>query len=195
MAEVELPNPHELEEIREKAFTRRVAMVTAIFAVFLAIASLGGTYNMKEMLMAQQQASNQWSFYQAKVIREHLYRSQMMLLETMLLDRGVSMKAETRGRVEGMIKTMAVEEKRYNEEKKEIEKEAKKLEHERDLHRAKDPFFEFGEVLLQIAIVMSTIAILTHSARVFSFAVGSAVLGALFALNGFFMILHLPLFH
>jgi hypothetical protein len=195
MAEVELPNPHELEEIKEKAFTRRVAMVTAVFAVVLAIASLGGTYNMKEMLMAQQQASNQWSFYQAKVIREHLYRSQMMLLETMLLDRGAAMKAEARERVEGMIKTMREEEKRYNQEKKEIEKEAKKLESMRDLHRAKDPFFEFGEVLLQIAIVMSTIAILAHSSRVFSFAVGSAILGALFALNGFFMILRLPLFH
>jgi hypothetical protein len=195
MAEVELPNPHELEEIKEKSFTRKVAMVTAVFAVVLAIASLGGTYNMKEMLMAQQQASNQWSFYQAKVIREHLYRSQMMLLETMLLDRGASMKAETRERVEGMIKTMGAEEKRYNQEKKEIEKEAKKLEDKRDRHRSKDPFFEFGEVLLQIAIVMSTIAILTHSARVFSFALGSAILGALFALNGFFMIFHLPLFH
>jgi hypothetical protein len=195
MAEVELPNPHELEEIREKTFTRRVAMITAVFAVVLAVASLGGTYNMKEMLMAQQQASNQWSYYQAKVIREHLYRSQMMLLETMLLDRGTTMKAEAKERVEGMIKTMKEEEKRYNQEKKEIEQEAKKLEDKRDLHRAKDPFFEFGEVLLQIAIVMSTIAILTHSAKIFSFAVGSAFLGVLFALNGFFMILHLPLFH
>jgi hypothetical protein len=195
MAEVELPNPHELEEIKEKAFTRKVAMVTAVFAVVLAIASLGGTYNMKEMLMAQQQASNQWSYYQAKVIREHLYRSQMMLLETMLLDRGASMKTEARERVEGMIKTMREEEKRYNQEKKDIEKEAKKLEDKRDLHRAKDPFFEFGEVLLQIAIVMSTIAILTHSAAIFSFAVGASLLGALFALNGFLMIFRLPLFH
>ncbi|HXZ35645.1 MAG TPA: hypothetical protein VEL68_06480 [Thermodesulfobacteriota bacterium] len=42
MAEVELPNPHELEEVKEKGFTRRVAMITAVFAVLLAIASLGG---------------------------------------------------------------------------------------------------------------------------------------------------------
>jgi hypothetical protein len=150
---------------------------------------------MKEMLMAQQQASNQWSYYQAKVIRVHLYRSQTMLLETMLLDRGEVMKAETRGRVEGMIKNMGSEEKRYNEEKKEIEKEAKKLESRRDLHRAKDPFFEFGEVLLQVSIVMSTIAILSYSPRVFAFAIGSAILGGLFALNGFFMILPFSLFH
>jgi len=38
------------------------------------------------------------------------------------------------------------------------------------------------------------IAILTHSAKIFSFTVGFAVLGALFALNGFFMVLSIPLF-
>ena len=42
MAEVELPNTKELEEIRGRAFTKRVALTTAIFAVMLAITSLGG---------------------------------------------------------------------------------------------------------------------------------------------------------
>ena len=80
MPEVELPNPEELEEIKAKSFTKRVALTTAIFAVVLAIASLGGNNAMKEMLLAQQQASDQWAFYQAKVIREHQYRAQKMRL-------------------------------------------------------------------------------------------------------------------
>ena len=37
MAEVELPKAEELEEIKGKKFTRRVALTTAIFAVILAI--------------------------------------------------------------------------------------------------------------------------------------------------------------
>lgn len=195
MAEVELPNPKELEEVKEKAFTRRVALVTAIFAVILAIAALGGNYTMKEMLLAQQQASNQWAYYQAKVIREHLYRSQRMLLETSLLDRAGVMKAEDKQRLEKALKQMADEEARYNVEKKDVEQEARKLEKERDRHRSKDPFFEFAEVLLQISIVMSSIAILSASHRIFYFAGVMAFLGALFALNGFFLILPIPLFH
>jgi hypothetical protein len=35
----------------------------------LSIAALGGNNSVKEMLLAQQQASDQWAFYQAKVIR------------------------------------------------------------------------------------------------------------------------------
>ena len=42
MAEVELPNPEELHERGEDRFGRRVALVTAVFAVVLSISLLGG---------------------------------------------------------------------------------------------------------------------------------------------------------
>ena len=181
--------------MKGKAFTKRVALTTAIFAVALAITSLGGNKAMKEMLLAQQQASDQWAFYQAKVLREHLYRSQKLRLEIDLVERGGGMKPEAKERMEGLLKKMADEEARFNAEKKEIEKEAKKLEHERDVNRGKDPYFEFGEILLQIAIVMASVSILSAARSVFYFAIASASLGALSSLNGFFLIFQIPFFH
>ena len=195
MSEVELPNAEELEEIRGKTFTKRVALTTAIFAVILAITSLGGNNAMKEMLLAQQQSSDQWAFYQAKVLREHLYRGQKLRLEIDLIERGSGMKPEAKERVEAVLKKMAEEEARYSAEKEEIEKEAKKLEHERDVNRDKDPYFNYGEVLLQIAIVMASVSILSGSRLVFYFALVSAILGALFSLNGFFLIFRISFFH
>jgi hypothetical protein len=195
MPEVELPNAEELEEIKSKAFTKRVALTTAIFAVVLAITSLGGNHAMKEMLLAQQQSSDQWSFYQAKVLREHLYRNQKSRLEIDLIERGSGMKPEVKDRVEGLLKKTAEEEARYNAEKKEIEKEARELEHERDVNRNKDPYFDYGEVLLQIAIVMASISILSGSRPVYYFAIISACLGALSSLNGFLMIFRIPFLH
>ena len=194
MAEIELPEPRELEEKKSDPFTRRVALTTAIFAVILAITSLGGSNAMKEMLLAQQQASDQWSFYQAKVIREHLYRQQKQRLELDLLEKE-SLKPEVRKRYETLLQETAKAAERYGKEKKDIRKEAEKLEHERDINRNKDPYFDYAEVLLQIAIVMASIAILAHSASVFYFAIVSAVLGALFSLNGFLLIFRLPFFH
>lgn len=195
MTEMELPNAEELEEVRGKKFTRRVALTTAIYAVVLAITALGGNKTMKEMLLSQQQSSDQWAFYQAKVIREHLYRSQKMRLEIDLLERSDRMKPDVREKLGNLIKKMNEEEARYNTEKKEIEKEAKKLEQERDHYRAKDPYFEFAEVLLQIAIVLASVAILSSSHPVFFFSMISAFLGAILSVNGFFMIIHLPFFH
>ena len=112
MAEVELPNPEELKEKAERSFSRRVALVTAVYAVVLAIASLGGNNAMKEMLLAQQQSSDQWAFYQAKVIREHQYRAQKLRLEAELAERGPPMKPETRQRYEELQKKFAEEEQR-----------------------------------------------------------------------------------
>ena len=195
MPEVELPNTEELEEIKGKKFTKHVALTTAIFAVILAVTSLGGNKAMKEMLLAQQQASDQWSFYQGKVVREHLYRSQKLRLEVDLLERGGMMKPEAREKLESTLKKVAEEENRYATEKKEIEKGAKELEHERDVNRSKDPYFEYGEVLLQIAIVMASICILSGFRSIFYFALASAILGALFSLNGFLLVFRIPFFH
>lgn len=195
MAEVELPNPEEMEEIKEKAFTRKVAMTTAVYAVVLAITSLGGNNAMKEMLLAQQQASDQWAYYQAKVIREHLYRIEKMRLEAGLLERGEGFSQEAREHYEKLRDRMEKEENRYNSEKKEIEREARNLEQERDRNRDKDPYFDYAEVLLQIAIVMATVAILASSAPMYLFSMVLATVGGVLSLNGFTLLVKIPFLH
>ena len=194
VAEIEVPNPREIHERGETSFGRRAALTTAVYAVVLSIAALGGNNTVKEMLLAQQQSSDQWAFYQAKVIREHQYRSQKMLLEAQLAEPS-SLTGAERAKVEALAAKFAEEEKRYNVEKKEIETEAKKLEAARDHRRERHPYFEFGEVLLQIAIVTASVSILATSRQMFWFSLVLAVVGAAFAVNGFVPIFKLPLLH
>lgn len=194
MAEVELPDPEELEERRDKAFSRRVALVTAVYAVVLAIASLGGNNAMKEMLLAQQEASNQWSYYQAKVIREHLNRGNKLVLETQLA-APASLKEAEREKFEALARKFADEEKRMNADKREIEPKAKAAEAERDLNQAKDPYFDYAEVLLQIAIVCASVSILATSRPMFWFSLALAGLGALSTVNGFLLVFRAPFLH
>jgi len=195
MAEVELPKPEELHEHAENTFSRRVALVTAVYAVVLAIAALGGNHAMKEMLLAQQQSSDQWAFYQAKVTREHLYRAQKMRLEVDLAERGAASRPEAREKMEALFKKFDEEEKRYGAEKKDIEKDAKKLEALRDLFQARDPYFLIAEALLQIAIVMSSVSILARSPLIFSFSLVLALVGAVLTTNGYLMVFQLPFLH
>jgi len=195
MAEVELPDLEELEELKAKTFTKRIALTTAIFAVLLAITSLGGNNAMKEMLLAQQQSSDQWAFYQSKAMREHLYKTNGLRIELDLLERGAGMKAETKKRYETLLRDMRAEEARYAGEKKGIEEAAKKLEAARDKNLSKDPYFDYAEVLLQISIVMASISILAASHQVFYFAIVSASLGTLLMLNGYLLIFKLPFLH
>jgi len=195
VAELELPNPEELDEQRKDSFSKRVALVTAIFAVVLAITSLGGNNATKEMLLAQQQSSDQWAFYQSKVMREHLYRTQKMQMEATLLENRARMNPAARANYEKLVKTMDEEEGRYREEKKGIEQSAKHSEAVRDLNLAKDPYFDYGEALLQIAIVLSSISILAGSRPVFWISLVAAVSGTLFTLNGYLLLFRIPFFH
>jgi len=162
--------------------------------VVLAIAALGGNNAMKEMLLAQQQSSDQWAFYQAKVIREHQYRGLKLQLEAQLAEPS-SLKGAERAKFEALATRFAEEEKRYNAEKKDIEQDAKKLEHLRDRHRNRDPYFDFAEVFLQIAIVTSSVAILSTSRPMFWFSLVLAVVGAILTANGFTQLFALPFLH
>ena len=195
MADVGLPDAEELEEIRGKAFTRKVALTTAIYAVALAITALGGSNALKEMLLAQQQASDQWAFYQAKVIREHQYRIVRLGLEAELAEREASMAPAAQQKYTALLTQVTEEEKRYSTEKKEIEQGARKLEQERDVNRAKDPYFDFAEVLLQIAIVMSSISILSTSRPMFVLSLLLALVGTLLSINGYTLFVQVPFFH
>ncbi len=195
MAEVEIPDVEEILETKNNPFVKRVALTTAVFAVILAITTLGGNNAMKEMLLAQQQASNQWAYYQAKAMREHSYRLEKAKMEVDLLERGISMKKEVREKLEALFVKISEEEGRFNMEKKEIEKEARRLEKERDINMRKDPYFDYAEVLLQIAIVMSSISILAGSRPVFIASCVAASLGAFFTVNGFLLLFRIPFFH
>jgi hypothetical protein len=167
-----------------------VALITAIYAVVLAIAGLGGKYAMKEMLLSQQQASDQWAYYQAKVVREHLNRANKILIEGQLAEP-TNLKGAERAKFEKLAARFADEEKRMAGDKKEIEKVAHKLEHERDLYRTKDPYFDYAEVLLQISIVCSSVAILAGSRPMVAISGVLAVAGALMTINGFLLVVRI----
>jgi hypothetical protein len=192
MADVELPDPAELEERRDKAFSRRVALTTAVYAVVLAIASLGGNNAMEDILLAQQEASNQWAYYQAKVVREHLNRASKLFVETQLAEPSPLRGAE-RPKFEELAKRYADEEKRMNADKKDIEKDARTFEAARDLNKSKDTYFDYAEVFLQIAIVSASVAILAASRPMFWFSMALAILGALATANGFTLLVRIPL--
>lgn len=192
MSEVELPNPEELEEAAGKRFSKRVALTTAIYAVLLAITSLGGNNATKEMMLSQQMSNNQWSYYQAKSIKESFALDRRASVEAILAERGAAMTPAARMVFERRRDAAASDEARYAKEKGQILAEAKTLEKDRDIGRAKDPYFDFGEVLLQLAIVTASTAILSGSSPVYLFSIVMAAFGAVLSLNGFLQLFTLP---
>jgi hypothetical protein len=180
MPEVELPNPEELEEHAHDKFTKRVALSVAVYAVVLAIASLGGQNAMKEAMLSQMQASNKWAHYQAKSTREYVARTLTLLPK------------ESVAGSDAANKQLNDDASKYSHEKDEIKAEAEELEKERNVAMKRDPYFDYAEVLLQIAIVLASVAILSKSNPPYLVSLVLAIVGMFLCLNGWTLWFQLP---
>ena len=72
---------------------------------------------------------------------------------------------------------------RYQKETEEIQEKAKDLEKESHLNGRKAQRLHFGEVFLEIGIVLASLAILTRRTTVWAASLGCAALGAAIALT------------
>ena len=70
---------------------------------------------------------------------------------------------------------------------------AKEIEKERDIAFRKDPYFDAAQALLQIAIVLASVALIAEANVLLYFSFGLAAVGSLLMLNGFALLVKLPL--
>lgn len=68
----------------------------------------------------------------------------------------------------------------------------KSVELQRDRAMRKDPYFDYGQALLQIAIVLASVAIITGGTSLLVLSAVLAAFGALSTLNGFTLHFTLP---
>jgi hypothetical protein len=64
-------------------WTLGVALTTALLAVLAAIASLLASHLANEGMLEQMKASNHWSYYPSKSVKENILRSKLDLLEAL----------------------------------------------------------------------------------------------------------------
>ena len=158
----------ELQEHAEHAkepFDRKVALTMAVIAAVMAIVSVAGHILTTEELLNQQKASDQWSYYQAKDIRR--YESDIARDVMAALSAGPA-----------AVNKYAANMERYDKDRGDIQAEAKKLEEESHVHGAQALRAHMGEVFLEIAIVLASLAILTKRQPMWFASILSGLVGA-----------------
>ena len=157
--------PDELSELQENAEHGRenpslapISVTMGILAVCVAVVSLLGHRSHTEELLMQNRATDQWAYYQAKNIRLHNYDMGLDLLPLM--------EFKDKQQADKVLEKYHQQVERYTKEQTEIEDKAKELETESALAQTKANRFDFGEVFLEVALVITSIALLTRK-RVF----------------------------
>jgi Skp family chaperone for outer membrane proteins len=172
---------HELHEhAREVEHNPQLLPVTitmSILAVFIAADSLFGHRSHTEELLNQTKATDQWAFYQAKNIRRHADEQFADLLGI------IELKDKEEG--EKLRESYKKEAERYKEEQKEIENEAKKLEDETKSEQRKADRFDLGEILLEAALVVTSMTLLTKLRMFWFTGIVIGLIGILVGVTGF----------
>lgn len=185
------------EDQNQRDKDRLIGVYIAILAVILALCTMGGGNAAKEATLKNIEASNLWAFFQAKNLRRQALRLQIDQLEIMR-DGDPNLPVTTRAAVEAKIAdykaqdALLTSDKARNEGLDELFVRAKALEVERDTAMERDPYFDYGEAFLQIAIVLGGVAIISGGSAVLVSSLVVAALGALMTLNGFTLLVPMP---
>ena len=165
---------------------RKIAVMIAFLAAFLAISEMGGKSAQTEVLTQQVQVSSTWAFFQAKTVRQTVVRTAAEAAEVPYKD-GAAMPPGVKTQVEQWRKTA----QRYESEpetgegRKELMAEAKSHEELREKSRSAYHLFEYGSASFQLAIVLASAAAVTSVMWLSFIAGGLGLLGVVFMLTGF----------
>jgi hypothetical protein len=183
--EFEVPAPHEhaLEEHAEvDAFAQRVALMTAILATIGALFSYesGSAQNdamflKNESILKQAQASDQWAYYQAKSVKSHL-------------DGIAAALATDPAQKAGFASDQARQDAEKNEvqaKAKALEEESRKLGEEAEATLKPHHRLSLGMTLVQIAVALAAITVLTRRRWLIWCSAAAAVAGLGVAATGF----------
>ena len=146
--------PQELAENTEKAKEsgeRLIGLTMAIFAVLLALATMLSHRSHTEEVLLETRATDQWNYYQAKNIRYHVYEADSEIA-SLLGDKANQAAAD--------FKSKSVQQKKDSEE---IQKEAEQLGSEVTVAGRKASYFDASELFLEVAIVLSSISLLSKN--------------------------------
>jgi len=152
MEEIEIPTEHLHEQLNESAHENAerwilmVALTAALLAVLAAITALLAGHYANEAMIEQIQASDQWSYYQAKGIKSAVLESKIDLLKTLGKEANPKEKEKAA---------------QYKDDQKEIDKKAREKETLSEEHLSLHNMLAKGVTVFQVAIAICAISALT----------------------------------
>jgi hypothetical protein len=169
--------------------TKKIALLIAVLALVLAFSETLGKGAQTAALSSNIEASNLWSFFQAKTIRMTTLRTAAESAEAQLpIVTDPRLREATEKRITDWKKTAA----RYDSEpetregRRELAERARTAEAKRDRSLAAYHHYEVASAAVQIAIVLASAAIITGMSAFVWVAGALGIVGVVFCLIGGF---------
>jgi Domain of unknown function (DUF4337) len=185
---------HGVDHGSSDSSSKRIAIFITVIGLFLAVAETMAKGAQTNSIASNVQASNLWSFYQAKTIRQTSIKTAAEQMEVDIAlakdpavkERLTKRVADWRADVERYQSEPKTNEKHENvgEGRKELSARAIEAEKKRDVYTNQYHCFEIGSAAFQIAIVMASVYLLTHVIYLLWMASGLMGIGLVFSVMG-----------
>src|SRR5215467_2099742 len=171
---------HELQENAEHAAHNPsmapVSLTMAILAVLVAVVALLGHRSHTEEGVLQTRANDQWAYYQAKDIRLHMDKS--------LADLESFVATTDARKAEQARESNLAEAEKYAKQTHDLQEQAQELERDAKLESRRADRYDLGEVFLEIALVVTSITLLSHRRTFWYAGVVLGIVGVIVAVTG-----------
>ena len=193
------------DDAADTRLRNHAALLIAILAALLAVCGLGGGNATDDMIDNNIKASNTWAFFQAKNMRQTAYEIAIVEIEGDLaeagltpdrratMERQLAEHRDTIARYESEPDPEAPNDPLRGEGKRQLRAQAQAYEAAREVASAQDNSFDMAEVLLQLALVLGSVAILALNRPILLLAGVLGLLGTLLTVNGFLLLFALPI--
>lgn len=172
----------ELEEHGHDRQNRRIGLVISILAILLAICGAAGRKAENLVIVSRVDASNTWSYFQAKKLRGFQSKTTADILK--VVDEKSGKKSAS---IEDLAAKYEEQIQKYDEQSESIAKEAEAHTQHAEKWENRANRFGLGEIFLQIGVVLCSIAILTQAIGFVYGGLGFAAIGILCAISALFM--------
>jgi hypothetical protein len=172
MAELEIH--HEGHE--SDPFGKKVGIVAAIISVFLGVVTIASHRAHTEGVLLKTDANDKWSYYQAQRMKFH----NLELGEDLL-----SAIPDPSPDTQKKVARYKSDEGKYDEKSKQAQEEAKGIEKKSEIVEQKALRFDFGEGLLEIGLVMTSLFFISKNKLFPALGVFLAGIGCVLGILGF----------
>ena len=174
MAELEIHHEgHESDPLG-----RRVGIIAAIISVFLGVVTIASHRAHTEGVLLKTDANDQWSYYQAQRMKFHNLELGEDLLAAI---------PNPAGSVQKTLQRYHTDKDKYDNKSKEAQEKAKQTEEKSEVVEQKALKFDFGEGLLEIGLVMTSLFFISKNKIFPVLGVILAILGLIIGTLGFLL--------
>lgn len=166
----------QMAEAREH-FGRRVAVLVAVMAAMLAVATLSASQSTENTILDQAKATDAYNELEANSLKKHINGNDAALLRTL----GAGNPRAARG----AAALDAATARKYAPNEKQLLVKARGFEERRDRSEEHHRGFQLAEGAFQLAIVLASVSIVARAVAMALLSAGVGVAGMLLLLDGF----------